>query len=196
MKGAHNTLSAYRATSWWGMFATPVWRCQRKKIPQLIEEGVRLFDIRVCRRVDSRGCEHWLGAHGVVTLNVSAMEWLLYINRACLNVGATVRLVLERGGDDDRDAFVRFCRDAEQYCPAIRFIGGRFKPTWEPLYVFARDLSDEQLMQHVGSMDPHRWRRLVGKVCPWLWHRLWGGEHDNNLTSPSTGHSLILLDFI
>lgn len=192
MIGAHNTLTAYRALTVWGWLFTWIWRCQSKKLNQLINEGVHMFDIRVCRHVDRKGREYWTGAHGPVSINISPMACLLYIHRRCLNTGATVRLILERGHEEDRRAFVQFCSDAEKYCPAIRFTGGRYKPTWEQLYKFSADLPDGMIEQHVGSMDPKPLRRLVGKICPRLWHRLWG----RHIPTPDTTAIHMLADFL
>lgn len=185
MVGAHNTFTAYPPLKLWGWICLFVWKCQTKKIPQLISEGIHFFDIRVCRRNGE-----WYGAHGVVTINASPMAWLMYINRC--SGGAVVRLILEKGNAEDCEAFVQFCHSVEQYCPAIKFIGGRFKPTWKRLYNFKSDyILDSEITQIVGSMDKsdNIVRKLIGKICPRLWHKVWGKNYQDSA-------SLILSDFL
>ena len=172
--GAHNALTAYRPLNWWAWLAAFVWRCQTRKPVELLTEGVTLFDWRVCRH---KG--RWLGAHGVVTLDVHALPLLDDLVIAADGRPLVFRLILERGNADDRAAFRMLCETLERRYSEknVQFIGGNLKPTWEKLYTFAGDNIGDAIEQRVGSMDArHPW----GKLFPWLWCKLYDRESDES----------------
>lgn len=185
--GAHNALTAYgprHLVMWLGAM---VWRCQRRRPLALLAAGARLFDWRVCRR----GCR-WCGAHGVVTLRVDPVAELdRLVAAAPVGERLTVRLILERGDEADRQNFKWLCLKLEAKYPPerVRFIGGNYKPTWERLHRFATDDVGDDIEQRIGSMDT---RRPWGKLWPWLWARL----YDRSDTADSAERRPLLRDFI
>ena len=184
--GAHNALTAYRPRCPLMWAGAPVWRCQRRRPAELVARGARLFDWRVCRR---RG--RWYGAHGIVTLDVNPLRELDRLIEAAGGALITVRLILERGDAEDRAEFAWLCGALETWYTAlgkpVRFIGGRYKPTWERLHVFAGDDIGDAIEQRVGSMDT---RRRWGALWPWLWSRLYDSGEVGTGTRP------LLRDFI
>lgn len=166
--GAHNCLTAYRPTKWWMRLASPVWRCQSRKLDVLVAKGVKLFDIRVVRHGGL-----WKAAHGLAVVGIEVYPVLFYISD---NVpGAVVRLIMERGSEYEQKMFARFCSQAEAMFPDVKFIGGNYKPTWEKLHRFEGDDVGDGICQMVGSMDPKR--KWWGAVWPWLYARIYNKKH-------------------
>lgn len=158
--GAHNTLTAYAPKNPLMWLAAPVWRCQTKTVPDLIAQGCRFFDVRVCYQG-----AFLLGAHGAATLDVSPITEIFRIDHAA--PGSVVRLILEKGDETDRRRFASLCASLELSCQSTRFIGGNFKPTWERLHRFRLDEIGDDIAQVVGSMaDRGRW---YGRLFPRLW---------------------------
>ena len=171
MKGTHNSLTGEGAWRWWMRMWWPVWRCQSKTLEEQINAGVRLFDIRV--RWDGH---EWRGAHGACMLRSTLMDAVCLILWGAMSGRIqgrpTVWLIIEKGDEQEREWFRELCRRLEMEYPDIQFVCGRYKPTWQQLYHFDGDVIDGQIKQPVGSMDPRGgWRRLVGRISPWLWHR-------------------------
>lgn len=183
MLGSHNTLTYAAPCPVWARLVSFVWRCQSNDIATQIARGARAFDIRVAWH---KG--RWRGAHGVVTLDISPLEVLSYINTHCK--GACVRLILERGLDDGF-RFRALCKTVQSFCTDLHFFGGNFKPDWRQLYRFDDPVglaAEKTLEQHVGSM-----KSWWGKICP----RLWAATHRNlpeRAGQPDT--PVLLIDFI
>ncbi|WP_290449690.1 hypothetical protein [Paramuribaculum intestinale] len=166
MIGLHNALTAHPAANFVGRLVTFAWRCQRPgAINRAIMQGIRFFDIRVCRH---RGL--WYAAHGCVRINVDPVCTILNIARRVDS--PTIRLILEHGNPDDCRAFISLAQRLQATCPNVRFIGGNHKPTWKKLISFDHDNIGDTAFQCVGSMDPHPLGRIIGYLCPRLWTRL------------------------
>lgn len=184
MIGSHNTLTFATPCNLWGWLVSFVWRCQSRDILSQIDRGARAFDIRVVRHKGA-----WMGAHGVVSLDVSPLDALLRINTYCK--GACVRLILERGTELDKQKFRVFCRTAQRRCSNLHFFGGNFKPDWQEIYHFDDPVgiaAEKTLQQHVGSM-----KSWWGKICP----RLWAATHKTLPEWAEESHTPVLLvDFI
>lgn len=149
MIGLHNALTAHPAANFVGRLVTFAWRCQRPgAINRAIMQGIRFFDIRVCRH---RGL--WYAAHGCVRINVDPVCTILNIARRVDS--PTIRLILEHGNPDDCRAFISLAQRLQATCPNVRFIGGNHKPTWKKLISFDHDNIGDTAFQCVGSMDPH-----------------------------------------
>lgn len=166
--GAHDALSGYKPLHWWGWLTVPFARCQSKSVLQLIEAGVRCFDVRV-RYDECAGC--WRGCHGLLTTRADAMEALSVMYGWCLHHDERiwVRLIHERGDADYEEdmRFRRLCDELErQWGSRLVLFEGRRKGGWVRLYDFGRE---PHVVQQVGSMaaDAHWWERLV----PWLYAR-------------------------
>lgn len=168
MIGAHNCLTAYRPTKWWMGLVSPVWKCQRLTIGELIEKGVEFFDIRV-----SRDNDRWVGAHGIAKVDVEI--WPLVYAIADGVSSPVIRLILEHGDKWEQTMFASMCNKLELIFPSVKFIGGNFKPTWEKLYDFESDDIGDNICQMVGSMDVKR--KWFGAVWPWLYARLYNKRH-------------------
>ena len=95
MRGTHNSLTFGRAVKWWARLGAYFWRCQRKTIGEQIAGGCKTFDIRFAR--SRKG--GWVGAHGIVDLDVDPIHAIQEINRNC--PGACVRVILERARDEE-----------------------------------------------------------------------------------------------
>ena len=65
MYASHNSLTGYKPKRWWGWFLLPFARCQRATLWQQMENGARVFDLRV--RFDRDGC--LVPCHGLVEFN-------------------------------------------------------------------------------------------------------------------------------
>lgn len=169
MRGTHNSLTFARAVKWWARIGAYFWRCQRKTVTEQIAAGCKTFDIRFAR--SRKG--GWVGAHGVVDLDVDPILAIQDINRNC--PGACVRVILERARDEEeRRKFREVCRYLEVSYPELTFFGGRLKPGWAELYRFDGDRAAEAektLVQHVGSMQS-----FYGKVFPGLWAWIHRGD--------------------
>lgn len=182
MIGAHNTLSAYRPRKWWMKPFAFVYKCQRKNLYELIDNGVTFFDIRIRYDRDNiRAC------HGVADfdVNVSYTLWHIvdFLDRP------VIRLILEKGDEADRKRFVKDCENLEDFYPDIKFIGGNFKPTWERLYTFKNDDVHDNIVQYIGSMQTW-W----GKICPWLYAKL--RNRKNLAKAQAEPDKYYLFDFI
>lgn len=106
-------------------------------------------------------------------MNASVWPALCAINDSASQ--PIVRLILEDGEAYERKLFSRLCKQAEAMFPAVKFIGGNFKPTWEKLYDFEGDDIGDNICQMVGSMDPKR--KWFGAVWPWLYAKLYNKRH-------------------
>lgn len=180
MTGTHNTLTSSEPLRWWHRLTVPFWRCQSLSLGSQIVHGVDFFDIRVRRHNYA-----WHGAHGSVLLDISADEAIRSISFVVER--PTVRLILEKGDQADRRAFAQWCMSLEGSYPAVKFIGGNYKPTWKHLYKFSTDDIGDNIDQRVGSM-----RSWYGKICPWLWAKL----HPHRLTEAAMQTRPTLVDFV
>lgn len=160
MIGAHNTLTAYPPRSWWMRPFAFLYKCQRKYVGELLKEGVEFFDIRL-----RFGEDRIWACHGLADIDVYVFAMIVLIARGASN--PTIRLILEKGDDVDKELFINQCRNLEYEFPNVKFIGGNYKPTWERLYAFKNDDVQDNIVQYVGSMQSW-W----GKICPWLYARL------------------------
>lgn len=106
-------------------------------------------------------------AHGLVRFALGAENGVWLVCRHAEK--PVIRLILERGGERDKERFRMLCASLEKRYPDVKFIGGNYKPTWERLYAFAGDDMGDGIDQQVGSM-----KSVYGKALPWLWHKLHG----------------------
>lgn len=163
MIGTHNSLTYAKPKSKWAHLIRFIWRNQTSSLKQQIAKGAKAFDIRFA---PVRG--GWAAAHGAVTLDISPVAAIRYIDSHCR--GAYVRVILEKGDERSFDAFRDVCRYLDAEFPNITFWGGNYKPTWKRLYEFNRPNSakaENLLYQHIGSMQS-KW----GKIFPQLWARM------------------------
>lgn len=101
MIGAHNTLTAYPATSLFTQLFQRWWKCQRHELEQLYFAGVRFFDMRV----RWNGIQ-WQGCHGLADVDAAFRS----LDHMCQYMNAFPdllwRIVLERGSKADCQRFI------------------------------------------------------------------------------------------
>lgn len=179
--GSHNTMSYLRPRRWWMRAVAWVARCQRADYREQWRKGVRLFDLRI--GYGSDGVARF--RHGLVEYKGADVEEVLRF--VAVNGGGVVRLILEESVNDNsewqEECFREDCRAWAKRYPTIRWMGGRRKRDWAKVV----DLAEPTLTQWCGSMQKPWW----GKVCPWLWHKLYGDKMPEEL-----GIGYVLKDFI
>lgn len=97
MYGSHNSLTGYKPKRWWGWFLLPFARCQRAAVGQQMENGARVFDLRV--RFDRFG--NLEPCHGLVTFKADVQGVVSRLETS----GCYYRVVLENrlGGHSVKD---------------------------------------------------------------------------------------------
>lgn len=110
MIGSHDTFTYLKSTNCLYNGFSRLWRTQPQgyNIEKQYQCGVRMFDVRVARVKN-----HWQPAHGLATLRnawSSLGQLAHYVQNACPK--AIWRLVLERGGKNDKEQFLK---EVEQY---------------------------------------------------------------------------------
>lgn len=159
--GTHNSMTYLTPSKWWMRPLSIFARCQVIDIESQLEAGAECVDLRVYM---NRG-SGWRFAHGLITYKGETLFNVLdKIER--IKPDMFVRIILERGDDAvTKSQFAFLCKSIETLYPTIRFIGGFYKKTWEPLYNFK--LNDIEIHQYVSSMaDDARWYE---KILPCLY---------------------------
>ena len=87
MYASHNSLTGYKPKHWWGWFLLPFARCQRATLWQQMENGARVFDLRV--RFDRVG--RLVPCHGLVEFNADVQAVVSRLEAS----GCYYRVVLE-----------------------------------------------------------------------------------------------------
>lgn len=87
MYGSHNSFTGYKPKQWWGWFLLPFARCQRVTLWQQMENGARVFDLRV--RFDRHGA--LVACHGLVTFEADIQAVVSRLETS----GCYYRVVLE-----------------------------------------------------------------------------------------------------
>lgn len=102
MIGSHNSYTFLPATSKFMELFSKWWRAQSTTIDVQYEQGVRFFDVRVCR-----GGRFWRAAHGGAKLKKRWVSLSGVLYEIGSFPGAKARIVLESGGEDDVKEFKR-----------------------------------------------------------------------------------------
>ena len=87
MYGSHNSFTGYKPKRWWGWIFLPFARCQRATLWQQMENGARVFDLRV--RFDRVG--NLVPCHGLVEFEADVPAVIALLE----NAGCCYRVVLE-----------------------------------------------------------------------------------------------------
>lgn len=106
MIGSHDSFTYLDSTSNFMNLITRFWRCQNKNIIEQYNFGVRYFDVRVVREVDSNGKNIWRLCHGQAELTKTFKT----IQSICAYFigslkGSIFELWLEKGNEDDWNCF-------------------------------------------------------------------------------------------
>lgn len=106
MIGSHDTYTYLPAKN--GIINTfsEFWRCQNKTVTEQYKAGVRFFDVRVKREKTEDGRHIWRCCHGLAEFDktFSTLKSICVYFTSTLK-GSKIRLVLEKGDDEDKRIF-------------------------------------------------------------------------------------------
>ncbi len=187
--GAHNTFTYLKPKNLWHYFCIPFARCQNKNFAQLINDGVRLFDIRV--RFDDS--DKLILCHGLFEVKhyfESYKDFIEAIFETIKNNIADItlpynqcifRLVLEVSKENivQEVYFKNFCKYFDYYIDdfnqknhtCFRLNACVRKFDWQQLYGSDNIIYIKEI-QHISSYPAYpesikvRWYE---KICPWLY---------------------------
>lgn len=166
--GSHNTMTANKPKTIFGYIGNIFAKCQSKSYQQLLNEGVRCFDIRLAFKNGFYNYQHGLVNYGD---NPKLFYDIFpYINNYVADNKeiAVIRLIFERGNTPENvSQFINICHSANEQYSNLIFIGGNRKGDWKKLYDFENGITDSDVYQWVSSMaEDARWYE---KICPWLY---------------------------
>lgn len=122
MIASHNTFTFMRARKWWARLLTPWWRCQ---ISEYGAKSATMWDIRIRRQ--SNGA--WTLCHGRIDLGAHPIcsDLTDLLNTLGVPFDKKVRVVLERGSENDRQLFRNWALGSTDR----RLAGTAIKNPWE-----------------------------------------------------------------
>lgn len=201
IKGAHNALTSGIVKNWWGIFGLPIAKCQDKEIISLLNRGITCFDLRVY--LDKK-TGVWLPAHGLINFKMpnalkfgrirdttyDLWEIIELIDNRCKDGEAYIRLILEKGDDEER--FWELCQELDSEFKGINFIGGYKKKGWKLIYDFFDN--NIPIEQQVSSMDP-RAKGKWYKYFPYIFAKKFTMNKPWEPINKYEGKVIILRDF-
>lgn len=181
--GSHNSITANRPSSFWGWFAIPFARCQKKTIKEQYDAGVRCFDLRITFEESQP-----VFAHGITGFEGSPVDVLYDINQ--FPEKCYVRIILEDTSviHENEDKFYHFCKLYSSLMKNITFFEGRRRCDWKLVYGFQ---DSPQMYQAVGSMakDARWYERLI----PWFYAKR---MNENNMKIDWKSYDIVIYDFV
>lgn len=192
--GTHDSFTYLKPKSFWGWFALPFYRTQKKDLEEQLYEGWTCIDMRVTF-VDGMVTL----AHGIVKLksdtnfvwqSLNQIEnYRKYNTKNLDNADMYVRVILEdtKVIEKNEGLFKNFCAQIIDRYPHIKFFGGNRRCDWKQVYTFAENPA---LAQMVGSMAPDA--RWYEKLIPWFYAKR---MNDENMDLEYT-EDVIIFDFV
>lgn len=179
IKTSHNTFSYYKPKQWYLRPFAFIAKCQSKSLAQQINEGIRVFDLRL--RMDKDG--EWIIAHNAfiyvkgydAIMNI--LEWL-NVESEYSKEKIYVRVLYEVR--NNRQAlysssieFNLLCDRLTKDFPNLRFFGGQRTMDWRQDYVFPSKNCIEYIERHASV----RWPKWL-HWCPWLYAKLYNKANE------------------
>lgn len=112
---AHNVFTAYKPKYWLGYLALPFSKCQSKKVEELYNNGVRLFDLRI--RVNKGKVT---ACHGISVFKVSLIDILNALDK--FDDTIYIRIMNEDScGKSNTAEFLKLCALCRKIYPRFKY---------------------------------------------------------------------------
>ena len=179
IKASHNTFSYYKPRQWYLRPFAFIAKCQSKSLAQQIEEGIRVFDLRL--RMDKDG--EWIIAHNAF-IYVKGFDKIMHIldllNAESKYSDKQIYVRVLHEVRNNRQALYSSSIDFNLLCdrltkdfPNLRFFGGQRTMDWRQDYVFPSKNCIEYIERHASVRWPkwlHWW--------PWLYAKLYNKANE------------------
>lgn len=180
IKASHNTFSYYKPKQWYLRPFAFVAKCQSKSLAEQVNEGIKVFDLRL--RQDKDG--EWVIAHnafvyvkGFDTI-IDILQWLDIAARYS-DKSIYVRVLHEVRNEkqacyNSTIDFWQLCKQIKCECPHIRFFGGQRVFDWVQEYHFPEENNIDYIELHASR----RWSKWL-HWWPWLYAWLYNETNES-----------------
>lgn len=192
----HNSLSYSGLKNWWLYPFYWMGLCQTKSLEKQYSLGVKLFDIRLNSRIDSK----IETSHGPLIFKKDTEEALNFLNE---KGDVWVRIILEQNWEmkdqEIRDQkFREKCEYLENKYTKIKFCNGRRKYDWKELYEFKQP--EPKLLELYSSTtslfkSDSKFLRKIDDLCPFLYAFLNNKRILKDNLDKDT-HDFLMIDFL
>ena len=194
IKASHNTFSYYKPKQWYLRPFAFIAKCQSKSLAQQINEGIKVFDLRL--RMDKDG--EWIIAHNAfiyVKGYGAIMNILTWLDVEAEYSKEKIYMRVLHEVRNNRQALYSSSIDFNLLCdrltkdfPNLRFFGGQRTMDWRQDYVFPSKNCIEYIERHASVRWP-KWLHWY----PWLYAKLYNKANERMYESNDI---VVFTDFV
>lgn len=204
--GSHNSMTYLKPRKWWMRIGLFMAKCQNLKLEEQYQSGVRWFDIRISFPKDRNGNRiDPVFSHGIMDFKGLSVSCVLeFLNS---KPDAYCRLVLEKGGNSERELFKFFVLHWLKVYPNLKVTQIARKGEWvnllEPNASAPYGIKDAYASANGFYPRYSSWPGILKKkvisgcllddLCPWIYAKL---HNKKNLTANRNSKIILLIDFV
>lgn len=204
LKGSHNTMTYLKPRKWWMWLGRFMSKCQKLSIEEQYDKGAVWFDIRISFLKSKDGCNKPIFSHGLMDYKGRDVESVLHFLD---DKKAYCRIILEKGGNVEKELFVTHVIKWMKEYPNIKFTQILKKDEWVDLINPNASMPCEskdvyascngnytQYINLPGILKNKSWSGLlIDDLYPWIYAKF---NNKKNIKKYKDEDVLLIMDFL